>query len=80
MCRIYRRKVGILWQTNKENKDTGWNNEVRAVGIALISTDDLTAPVGGTVFFIGQTEVDGETRFFEIKVTAKKERFYTGRP
>lgn len=49
------------------------DNEVRAVGIALIDTTNLTA-VGGTVF-IGQTEVDGETRFFEIKVTAKKDDF-----
>ena len=49
------------------------DNEVRAVGIALINTEDLTA-VGSTVF-IGQTEVDGETRFFEIKVTAKKDDF-----
>ena len=47
--------------------------EVRNAGIALISTEDLTA-VGGTVF-IGQTEVDGEVRFFEIKVTAKKDNF-----
>jgi hypothetical protein len=49
------------------------DNEVRAVGIALINTEDLTA-VGNTMF-IGQTEVDGETRFFEIKVTAKKDDF-----
>lgn len=49
------------------------DNEVRAVGIALIDTDALTA-VGGTTF-IGQTDVDGETRFFEIKVTAKKDDF-----
>ena len=49
------------------------NNQVRAVGIALINTESLT-PVGGTLF-IGQTEVGGDTRFFEIKVTAKKNDF-----
>lgn len=49
------------------------DNEVRAVGIALINTENLT-PVGNTLF-IGRTEVDGETRFFEIKVTAKKNDF-----
>ena len=49
------------------------DTEVRNAGIALIDTTDLTA-VSGTVF-IGQTEVDGETRFFELKVTAKKDDF-----
>ena len=49
------------------------DTEVRNAGIALINTEGLTA-VGGTVF-IGQTEADGETRFFEIKVTAKKDDF-----
>ena len=49
------------------------DNEVRGAGIALINAEDLTA-VGGTVF-IGQTEVDGEIRFFEIKITAKKDDF-----
>ena len=58
---------------NTKKTKTQVDNEVRAVGIALISTEGLTA-VGGTVF-IGQTEVDGETRFFEIKVTAKKDDF-----
>ena len=57
---------------NKKTK-TQVDNEVRRAGIALINTEDLTA-VGGTVF-IGQTEADGETRFFEIKVTAKKDDF-----
>ena len=58
-----------------ENKKTKAqvDTEVRRAGIALISTENLTA-VGGTAF-IGQTEVDGETRFFEIKVTAKKDDF-----
>ena len=57
-----------------ENKKTKAqvDTEVRNAGIALINTESLTA-VGGTVF-IGQTEADGETRFFEIKVTAKKEK------
>ena len=49
------------------------DTEVRNVGIALINTEDLTAV--GSSMFIGQTEVDGETRFFEIKVTAKKDDF-----
>ena len=49
------------------------DTEVRSAGIALINAEDLTA-VGGTVF-IGQTEVDGEIRFFEIKITAKKDDF-----
>lgn len=49
------------------------DTEVRNAGIALINTENLTA-VGNTMF-IGQTEVDGETRFFEIKVTAKKDDF-----
>lgn len=57
---------------NKKTK-TQVDTEVRNAGIALINTEDLTA-VGGTVF-IGQTEVDGEIRFFEIKVTAKKDDF-----
>lgn len=57
---------------NKKTK-TQIDTEVRSVGIALINTEDLIA-VGGTMF-IGQTEVDGETRFFEIKVTAKKDDF-----
>ena len=57
---------------NKKTK-TQVDNEVRRAGIALINTEDLTA-IGGTAF-IGQTEVDGETRFFEIKVTAKKDDF-----
>ena len=57
---------------NKKTK-TQVDTEVRNTGIALINTEDLTA-VGGTVF-IGQTEVDGEVRFFEIKVTAKKDDF-----
>lgn len=57
---------------NKKTK-TQVDTEVRSVGIALINTEDLTA-VGATMF-IGQTEVDGETRFFEIKVTAKKDDF-----
>ena len=58
---------------NTKKTKTQVDNEVRAVGIALINTEDLTA-VGSTVF-IGQTEVDGEARFFEIKVTAKKDDF-----
>ena len=49
------------------------DTEVRNAGIALIDTTNVIA-VGGTVF-IGQTEVDGEVRFFEIKVTAKKDDF-----
>lgn len=49
------------------------DTEVRSAGIALINTDDLIA-ISGTAF-IGKTEVDGETRFFEIKVTAKKDDF-----
>ena len=57
---------------NKKTK-TQVDTEVRNVGIALINTEGLT-PVGSTVF-IGQTEIDGETRFFEIKVTAKKDDF-----
>ena len=57
---------------NKKTK-TQVDNEVRRAGIALINTEDLTA-VGGAVF-IGQAEVDGEARFFEIKVTAKKDDF-----
>ena len=58
---------------NTKKTKTQVDNEVRAVGITLINTEDLTA-VGSTVF-IGQTEVDGEARFFEIKVTAKKDDF-----
>ena len=58
---------------NTKRTKTQVDNEVRAVGIALINTEDLTA-VGSTVF-IGQTEVDDEVRFFEIKVTAKKDDF-----
>ena len=45
---------------NTKKTKTQVDNEVRAVGIALINTEDLTQ-VGGTLF-IGQTEVDGETR------------------
>ena len=46
---------------------------VRAEGLALINSENLTAV--GSSLFIGETEVNGETRFFEIKVTAKKNDF-----
>ena len=49
------------------------DGEVRGAGLALIDVSNLTAVTGTT--FIGSTEVDGETRFFEIKVTAKKNDF-----
>lgn len=49
------------------------DKEVRSAGEALIDFTELTPTSGNT--FIGKTEVDGVERFFEIKVTAKKEGF-----
>ena len=42
---------------------------VRSAGEQLIDVSELTLIQGST--FMGETEVDGVQRFFEIKVTAK---------
>lgn len=49
------------------------DNEIRSAGIAHLDTDELIQI--GTNLFIGKTEVDDETRFYEIKVTVKKDTF-----
>jgi len=49
------------------------DREIRGAGQKLIDTSTLTLVQGST--FIGETEVDGEQRFFEIKVTAKSVNF-----
>jgi hypothetical protein len=49
------------------------DKEVRSAGESLIDLSDLVATSGNT--WIGKTTVDGSERFFEIKVTAKKDGF-----
>jgi len=46
---------------------------VRAEGENLVDLSGLTAVAGNV--FIGETFVEGKTRFFEIKIVAKKEDF-----
>lgn len=49
------------------------DKEIRMAGEALIDLSELTATSGNT--YVGTTEVDGEQRFFEIKIIAKKSDF-----
>lgn len=46
------------------------NNEVREVGKTFVNLDELTEIANNA--WIGETEVDGCTRYFEIKITVKK--------
>lgn len=49
------------------------DKEIRSAGEARIDFDGLTAINGNT--WVGETTVNGATRFFEIKVVAKAEKF-----
>ena len=46
---------------------------VRVAGFKNVDTSTLTKTGGNT--YVGETEVAGETRFYEIKVVAKNKEF-----
>lgn len=53
----------------KKEKDTA----IRAVGLAKVDTEELTQTGTGT--FVGMTEIEGEERFYEIKVVVKSDEY-----
>lgn len=66
---IMSRKRFIMVARTKADVD----KEIRSAGEARIDFDGLTAVNGNT--WIGEIEVEGKQRFFEIKVVAKAEKF-----
>ena len=54
---------------NKNEKDSA----IRAVGFERVNLEGLTQISGNS--FVGETEVEGVVRFFEIKVIARAENF-----
>ena len=56
-----------------ERKLTELYAMIRRAGLAHVDMSKLTQTASGT--FIGRTEVDGKTYFYEVKVTAKRADF-----